>query len=259
LACPGAACLTDGGARADAGAPAADSGAGQRCGDKTCTASQVCCIDCDGKGACGSPGTACPGFACPARDAGSGPSCGDLRCGPGQTCCGYCPGPTHYCGPVGSDCPQVVSCPDGGAGCGTQGQPCCQLTQGDPPCSAGLTCCSGVPYPEHGACLPKCELKSDRAAKRDVRAVDANALLERLAALPISTWRYAREREARHVGPMAQDFKAAFAVGSSDQRIDLVDANGVALAAIQALYRRVRELERELAAARCAAASGSRR
>ena len=34
-------------------------------------------------------------------------------------------------------------------------------------------------------------------------------------------------------GPMAQDFYAAFGLGNSDKSIGLLDASGVALAAIQ--------------------------
>jgi hypothetical protein len=49
---------------------------------------------------------------------------------------------------------------------------------------------------------------------------------------------------------MAQDFKAAFGLGDSDRKIDTVDANGVVMVAIQALYRRVVELEAEVAALR---------
>ena len=43
----------------------------------------------------------------------------------------------------------------------------------------------------------------------------------------------------RHLGPMAQDFKAAFAIGESDKGITTVDADGVALAAIQGLNQKV--------------------
>ena len=48
----------------------------------------------------------------------------------------------------------------------------------------------------------------------------------------------------RHIGPTAQDFHAAFAVGEDDQHIATVDADGVALAAIQGLNQK---LEEELA------------
>ena len=39
---------------------------------------------------------------------------------------------------------------------------------------------------------------------------------------------------------MAQDFAATFQVGRDDRHIALVDASGVALAAVQALSRRVK-------------------
>ena len=45
------------------------------------------------------------------------------------------------------------------------------------------------------------------------------------------------------MGPMAQDFKAAFGLGASDCTILQVDADGVAFAAIQALYQRLQALE----------------
>lgn len=52
----------------------------------------------------------------------------------------------------------------------------------------------------------------------------------------------------RHIGPMAQDFQHAFAVGADDKHIAVLDADGVALAAIQALYAMVRDRDRRLAA-----------
>jgi hypothetical protein len=45
---------------------------------------------------------------------------------------------------------------------------------------------------------------------------------------------------------MAQDFYAAFAVGQDDKHISTVDADGVALAAIQGLNRKVDELKHDL-------------
>ncbi|MCB0215763.1 MAG: tail fiber domain-containing protein [Chloroflexi bacterium] len=78
---------------------------------------------------------------------------------------------------------------------------------------------------------------SDAALKRDFASVDGRDLLDRLAALPIQTWRYRSESPAiRHIGPTAQDFQAAFALSSDDRHIGTVDADGVALAAAQTLY-----------------------
>jgi hypothetical protein len=45
---------------------------------------------------------------------------------------------------------------------------------------------------------------------------------------------------------MAQDFHAAFGLGDSDRTINMVDANGVLMVAVQALYRRVKQLEAEV-------------
>lgn len=82
---------------------------------------------------------------------------------------------------------------------------------------------------------------SDRARKENFQPVDPAAVLEKVAALPISEWNYKEDPASRHVGPMAQDFHAAFGVGPDDQHIATVDADGVALAAIQGLHRKVEE------------------
>jgi hypothetical protein len=76
---------------------------------------------------------------------------------------------------------------------------------------------------------------SDRAAKQDVRALDGARVLERLSAMPVSEWSYKASPERRHVGPMAQDFHAAFGLGADPRHISARDMAGVSLAAIQAL------------------------
>ena len=69
----------------------------------------------------------------------------------------------------------------------------------------------------------------------------------RLREVPVSSWNYlTQEEEVRHVGPMAQDFHAAYGLnGDDDRHLLSVDTNGVALAAIQGLNAK---LERENAA-----------
>jgi hypothetical protein len=58
--------------------------------------------------------------------------------------------------------------------------------------------------------------------------------------LPVQTWRYKTDpRETRHIGPTAQDFHRAFAVGDDDQHIGMIDEGGVALAAVKALNERL--------------------
>jgi hypothetical protein len=82
--------------------------------------------------------------------------------------------------------------------------------------------------------------------KERFASVDRDAILEKLANLPISSWTYKTEgSEHRHIGPMAQDFMSTFEVGSSDRTILQVDADGIALSAIQALYQRVQRIEEE--------------
>jgi hypothetical protein len=85
----------------------------------------------------------------------------------------------------------------------------------------------------------------------------ANKILERLVRLPVSAWTYGFDHDSvRHLGPMAQDFARAFGLGDDDRSINMVDANGVTMAAIQALYRRVVTLESELGQLRAAAGEG---
>jgi hypothetical protein len=84
---------------------------------------------------------------------------------------------------------------------------------------------------------------SDRNAKENLFAVDAAAVLDKVAALPLSIWNYKTQSDTvRHIGPMAQDFKAAFGVGETEKGISTVDADGVALAAIQGLNLKVEQM-----------------
>ena len=77
---------------------------------------------------------------------------------------------------------------------------------------------------------------SDRNVKTNIAPVDDATVLDKVALLPISRWSYKSERGVRHVGPMAQDFYAAFKVGPDDKHITSIDEDGVALAAIKALH-----------------------
>ncbi|MBN8472973.1 tail fiber domain-containing protein [Corallococcus exiguus] len=84
---------------------------------------------------------------------------------------------------------------------------------------------------------------SDRTTKEDFRSVDAEAVLAKVAAMPVESWRYKTEADGvRHVGPVAQDFRAAFGLGADDKSIGLLDIDGVNMVAIQALARRTEEL-----------------
>lgn len=84
---------------------------------------------------------------------------------------------------------------------------------------------------------------SDRNAKEDFQSIDGEDLLARLANVEVSNWVYKNEdKQPRHIGPMAQDFYAAFGLGLEDTRINSLDLDGVNMAAVQALEIRTREL-----------------
>ena len=85
---------------------------------------------------------------------------------------------------------------------------------------------------------------STRDKKADFESVDTADVLDRLGSLDLQTWRYKTEdASVRHMGPIAEDFAAAFELGNDEKAITVTDVNGVALAAIQALYEKVQNLE----------------
>ncbi len=89
---------------------------------------------------------------------------------------------------------------------------------------------------------------SDRNAKTNIVPLDDETVLAKLARLPISRWSYRTEHGVRHVGPMAQDFYAAFKVGEDDRHITAIDEDGVALSAIKALHAENAQLRAEVRA-----------
>jgi len=91
---------------------------------------------------------------------------------------------------------------------------------------------------------------SDRNAKTALQPVDPREVLKKVVALPMSTWQYKTQEKFRHLGPMAQDFYAAFHLGGSDTGIATIDADGVALAAIQGLNALLTEKDGQLTALR---------
>ena len=82
--------------------------------------------------------------------------------------------------------------------------------------------------------------------------------------MEVATWEY-KDKDGegqgeRHIGPMAEDFHNAVDVGNSDEHINSINADGVALAAIQGLADRldrkdgrIDELESEVETARAEA------
>lgn len=112
--------------------------------------------------------------------------------------------------------------------------------------SANLT--TGVELPAGAGAFSNL---SDRNVKENFGPVDSREILNRVCSIRIESWNYKTQDDAiRHVGPMAQDFYAAFGYGQDERRISTIDADGVALAAIQGLHQIVRDQDREMTALR---------
>ena len=88
---------------------------------------------------------------------------------------------------------------------------------------------------------------SSRSYKENFNAVNGLDVLSRLVKMPIMTWDYKGSSEGLHMGPVAEDFKATFGLAGDGKSISTVDADGIALAAIQGLNAK---LESENAAQR---------
>ncbi len=84
---------------------------------------------------------------------------------------------------------------------------------------------------------------SDRNLKEGFRVVDGEEVLAKIAQMPVEGWSYKDDPEkAQHIGPVAQDFRRAFGLGTNDTSIGLLDVDGVNMAAIKALEKRTQEL-----------------
>jgi hypothetical protein len=84
---------------------------------------------------------------------------------------------------------------------------------------------------------------SSRTLKEHFAAVDGEDLLSRIRNVPVNSWSYIDEPGGvRHLGPFAEDFRAAFGLGGDDRSIGLLDIAGVNFAAVRALEARTTEL-----------------
>jgi hypothetical protein len=76
--------------------------------------------------------------------------------------------------------------------------------------------------------------------KEHFEPVQTLTVLEKVCQLPITEWNYIGY-EQRHIGPMAQDFHAAFPLNENDTQLNGTDLHGVTLAAIQGLNQKLHE------------------
>jgi hypothetical protein len=139
-------------------------------------------------------------------------------------------------------------------------QPCCPLIQVTHAGWLGLGQTTSPSYPIEvgdgggdgaGAHLKVDGQWTDGLVKRSARnfpKLEKRDILERVSSLPITRWQTERGPiDRQHIGPIAEDFNAAFGTGSDDpRRISKIDAHGVALAAIQGMYELVQEQDRQI-------------
>jgi len=90
------------------------------------------------------------------------------------------------------------------------------------------------------------ETLCDSTRKNLMRRANTEDVLKQLEDTPIWLWHYKHQDASNtHIGPTAQDFHAQFGFGDDETTISTIDPDGVALAAIQELSKRVRDLEGE--------------
>ncbi|QCC52575.1 hypothetical protein [Halapricum salinum] len=82
---------------------------------------------------------------------------------------------------------------------------------------------------------------SAASAKHDVRPIDPDEVLSGVESLSISRWAYDANPDVDRMGPMAGEFHDTFGLGDDPETIGHVDADGVALAAVQGLSERLHE------------------
>jgi hypothetical protein len=88
---------------------------------------------------------------------------------------------------------------------------------------------------------------SSRALKTNFATVNPRDVLQKVMQLPIQTWNYkAEDARVRHIGAISQDFNRLFGFGDSAETISTVDADGVALAAIQGLHEELKDRDARL-------------
>ena len=87
---------------------------------------------------------------------------------------------------------------------------------------------------------------SSRRLKTGFESIDSEHLLSTLRGLPVTRWSYIAEGTGvRHLGPFAEEFHAAFGLGTNETSIGVLDIAGVGLAAAKALEERTRTLVAE--------------
>lgn len=88
---------------------------------------------------------------------------------------------------------------------------------------------------------------SDENLKENLTGLDSREILEKISLLKLTRWTYkGTPKKESHIGPMAQQFRQLFDVGTDgdDKSISTIDPSGIALVAIQELRKQNLELQK---------------
>jgi hypothetical protein len=88
----------------------------------------------------------------------------------------------------------------------------------------------------------------DRNKKENFEEVDGEWVLRKIRNIPITKWNYKRtDTNDKYIGPMAQDFYAAFHLGGTDSLgINTICIDGINMKGVQALEKRTSEMQVEI-------------
>lgn len=151
---------------------------------------------------------------------------------------------------MATDDPALADCTTEkeGDACATSGATC-EIAADD--CNANLICAATDPKDQAGGCPI-----SLASAKRDITYLtdaEREKIREDVVTMPLATWRYRREGGGarEHLGFIIDDQPpTSAAVRPSGERVDLYGYTSMAVAAIQAQDRQIRELRAEIDALR---------
>jgi hypothetical protein len=91
---------------------------------------------------------------------------------------------------------------------------------------------------------------SSEESKEEKEPVNADLILEGLESIPVESWKYKSGMgdSGRHVGPYAEDVNAQFGEGAAPggEMLDMVTMNGLTMAGLQALAKKVKKIEKSM-------------
>jgi hypothetical protein len=85
----------------------------------------------------------------------------------------------------------------------------------------------------------------NRNLKENFEQIDGEMILNKIKSIPITKWNYkADENKEKYIGPMAQDFYAAFQLNGTDSLgINSISIDGINLIGVQALEKRTAAIQ----------------